>query len=215
MKRVLLIIGLALAAGTPAGAHRLDEYLQGTLVSVERRRVDVQLTLTPGMAVFPFLMGEMDANADGVLSAIEKKAYAGRVVSDISLGIDGQRLTPHVVSVEFPSAEEMKGGRGEIRIEFDAELPPGSFHRRFTLDNRHESRIAAYQVNCLISRDPLLQIVRQNRSYTQSHYELEFTQEAAEAGSIGLSSVSGVPGMLGILAMLLFSRFIFLSRRRI
>ena len=32
----------------PAGAHRLDEYLQATRVGIERDRVSIDIDLTPG-----------------------------------------------------------------------------------------------------------------------------------------------------------------------
>ena len=53
MKRALHAVLIVLFAASPAHAHRLDEYLQGALISVEKNRVDAQLTLTPGVAVFP------------------------------------------------------------------------------------------------------------------------------------------------------------------
>jgi len=51
MKAGILAAILALAV-TPASAHRLDEYLQGTIVSIEKTQVRAQMTLTPGVAVF-------------------------------------------------------------------------------------------------------------------------------------------------------------------
>ncbi len=40
---------LIVAAGVPVSAHRLDEYLQGTIISVEKNRLQAQMTLTPGV----------------------------------------------------------------------------------------------------------------------------------------------------------------------
>ncbi len=53
MKLTMSAAAILVLAGTPAFAHRLDEYLQGTIISVEKNRVDFQMTLTPGVAVFP------------------------------------------------------------------------------------------------------------------------------------------------------------------
>src|SRR5580692_6856402 len=55
MKRTLSAAAILLLTAALARAHRLDEYLQGAIVSVEKYRVDVQITLTPGVAVFPRL----------------------------------------------------------------------------------------------------------------------------------------------------------------
>jgi len=39
----------------PAGAHTLDEYLEATIISVENDRVQIQIRVTPGVAVFPIV----------------------------------------------------------------------------------------------------------------------------------------------------------------
>jgi hypothetical protein len=187
----------------PALAHRLDEYLQGTLISVERNHVDVQITLTPGVAIFPAVLADIDTDGDGVISAAEQRAYAGRVLRDLSLRIDDRALTPHLLSVEFPALEELKGGRGAIRIEFDAALPRGGVDRKLILENHHLSRIAAYQVNCLIPRDPDIRILAQNRNYSQSFYELEYVQPGVRADLVDLAWLSSVlpsvlPGVLPV-----------------
>ena len=49
-------MALVLLAATPASAHRLDEYLQGAILSVDKTRLHAQLTLTPGVAVFPVVL---------------------------------------------------------------------------------------------------------------------------------------------------------------
>jgi hypothetical protein len=125
------------------------------------------------------VIADIDTNSDGVISKAEQSAYAGRVLRDLSLALDGRPLTPRLLSARFPAIEEMREGRGEIRIEFETELPHGGTHRRFTLENRHENRIAAYQVNCLVPSDPDIKILSQNRNYSQSLYELEFVQAGA------------------------------------
>ena len=78
MNAVWPVVAILLFTGTPALAHRLDEYLQGTIISIEKDRVDAQMTLTPGVAVFPTLIADIDPNSDGVISGIEQRAYAGR-----------------------------------------------------------------------------------------------------------------------------------------
>src|SRR5208283_308528 len=112
------------------------------------------------------LLAEIDIDKNGIISDIEQHAYSSRILRDLSLKIDGQVLTPQLVSMQFPAIGEMEAGRGEIQIEFAADLPPGSSHRKLTFENHHQSRIAAYQVNCLISRDPDIRILAQNRNYS-------------------------------------------------
>jgi hypothetical protein len=214
MKLIVSAAAILVLAGTPALAHRLDEYLQGTIISVEKNRVDFQMTLTPGVAVFPVLIAEIDLNADGVISRIEQRAYAGRILNDLTMSIDGHRLMPRLLSAEFPAVEEMKAGRGEIRIEFDSDLPFGGPNRKLTFENHHQSRIAAYQVNCLVSRDPEIQILSQNRNYSQSLYELEFVQGSVRSDGPRLPEVSGSGKQLGALALLLVAGLVLRWQQR-
>src|SRR5947209_15629002 len=89
-------------------AHRLDEYLQATMISVEKHRVQAFMRLVPGVAVLPAVLASIDTNADGVISETECRAYAERVLHDLSLSVDGNRLSPRLGSVTFPSLAEMK-----------------------------------------------------------------------------------------------------------
>ena len=171
------------------------------------------MTLTPGVAVYPIVLANIDTDADGVISKTEQRAYAERVLRDLSLTIDGHRLRPQLVSTQFPAIEEMKEGLGEIRIEFSADLPPGGANRRLIFENHHQSRIAAYQVNCLVPRDPDIRIVAQNRNYSQSFYELDYVQAGVPANSMSLASWSGDRLWLGTVALLLFARFALLWRQ--
>jgi hypothetical protein len=165
---------ILLLLGAPASAHRLDEYLQATLISLEKDRVQVFMRLIPGVAVSSIVLSSMDTNADDNISETEHRAYAERVLRDLSLSVDGYTLTPRLVSVDFPGVEEMKEGLGEIQIEFTADLPNGSPNRRLVFKNHHQDRIAAYMVNCLVPRDPNVRILAQNRNERQSFYQLDY-----------------------------------------
>jgi hypothetical protein len=181
---------------------------------VEKDRIQAQMTLTPGVAVFPILLADIDSDANGVISDTEQRAYAGRILRDLSLTIDGYRLTPHLLSIRFPTLDEMREGRGEIQLEFDAVLPSGGRDRIVTLENHHQSRIAAYQVNCLVPGDPDIRITAQNRNYSQSRYELEYVRTDVRAQPLLLALWSGRLGWLSPLALLLFTRLTFLWRER-
>jgi hypothetical protein len=220
MKRILPAAAILLLAGTPALAHRLDEYLQGTILAVEKNRMDAQITLTPGVAVFPILIAEIDTDGDGSISATEQRAYVDRVLGDLSLKIDGRRLTPRLLSMEFPAIEEMREGRGEIRIEFEASLPSGGPNRKLTLENHHQKGIAAYQVNCLVPRNRDIRILAQKRNYTQSFYELDYVQAGMRSNSLAAAwmQVIGKPQGIGkpleTIALLLFAWVALLWARR-
>jgi hypothetical protein len=199
--------------GTAAYAHRLDEYLQATTISVERDSVQAQIRLTPGVAVFPAVLASIDTNADHVVSEQEERAYAEAVLRDLSFTVDGNPLHPRLASTKFPKIEEMKEGLGEIRIDFFADLPGGSSNRKLVFENHHQSEIAAYLVNCLVPRDPELRVVGQHRNYSQSVYELDYVQTRAD--SRFLTSGSGAGGWwLLVAALVLFARFTLLARQR-
>jgi hypothetical protein len=212
MKRGLTAAAMVLLVGSPALAHRLDEYLQGTLISVEKHRVDAEITLTPGVTVFPLLIAAMDRDADGVISEAEQRAYAEQILRDLSISIDGVALKPRLISRTFPVIDEMKEGRGEIRVEFNAELPRGSRDRILIFENGHQSKIAAYQVNCLVPRDPEIRIRAQNRNYSQSFYELDFTDTSS--APVSLAGLTGAEKPLAILALMLSVRLAWLWARK-
>ena len=182
-------------AATPAWGHRLDEYLQGAILTVEKNRVEVEMTLTPGVAVYRGLIAQIDTNSDGVISEAEQHAYAESVVRDLSLTIDGSRLAPELLSIRFPALDEMKEGRGEIQLDFNVALPAGGRTRKLVFENHHQSRISVYQVNCLVPRDPHIRIASQERNYSQSHYQLEYQQTDVGPGRPSL-------GWLGVFAIL-------------
>ena len=212
--RACLSAAILAMAVTPALAHRLDEYLQSTILSVGKARLQAQMTLTPGVSVYPIVIAQIDTDSDGVVSKTEQRAYAERVLQDLSLTIDGHELRPRLVLIEFPAMAVMKEGRGEIRIEFSADLPANGGNRRLILDNHHQSRIAAYQVNCLVSRDPGIRIVTQKRNYLQSLYELDYLESGGLSGILSPAGWSGDRLCLVAAALLLFARFAFLWRRR-
>jgi len=168
---------------TPASAHRLDEYLQATIFSVERDRIQAFMRLVPGVAVSSAVLASIDTNADGIISDTEQHAYADQVLRDVSLSVDGHVLRPHLLSVAFPSIEEMREGLGEIKIEFAAKPAGGGSNRKIVFENHHQSRISAYLVNCLVPRDRNIQIIAQNRNSNQSFYQLDYMQ--AGGGSDG------------------------------
>ncbi len=193
MRKTLVAAALMLfSLGAPAHAHRLDEYLQATLISVEPDHIHASIRLVPGVAVFPSVLASMDTDADGVISAAEQRAYAERVLGDIALTVDGTRVKPLLVSVAFPEIEWLKEGLGEIAIGFTADVPRGGPDRRLVFENHHQSHIAVYLVNCLVPRDPRIQIIAQDRNEQQSFYQLDYRQGGGDSASTHSSWWSGM-----------------------
>jgi hypothetical protein len=189
MKRSISVAAITLCACSVVRAHRLDEYLQATLLSIGRTQVEAEMTLTPGVAVFPAVMAAIDADGDGAISPAEQEAYARRAIGDLSVMVDGHAVTPRLGLVRFPEIAGMREGRGEIRIEFAGDLPRGAGRRRVTIENRHLTGISVYQVNALVPPDPEVRIVAQRRNYTQARYDVEFIQPGApQTKSLGLEA---------------------------
>ena len=180
--------------------------MQATLIAVEKNRVAVQVRLTPGVAVLPFVLAGIDTNADGAISESEQRVYAQRVVRDLSVTVDGDRLRPSLVSMKFPAIGEMKDGIGEIQLEFSADLSRNGAHRRLVFENHHQTRIAAYLVNCLAPRDPDIRILAQNRNESQSLFQLDYAQSGVGSDPLSLASWSSARGWLGAAALLLLAR---------
>jgi len=212
--RLACVVAILLPLGTTAHAHRLDEYLEATILSLDGNRIHAEIRLTPGVSIAPVVIGEIDTNRDGVISAAEQHSYAAEVLADLSLAVDGNPIRPHLVSLRFPRTNDMKEGTGEIELDFDAALPPRGGSRRLTFENRHEFPIAAYLVNCLVPQDPRVRIVSQSRNYSQSSYQLDFVDRSVAPGSGTLSRLWQPGEPAWTVAILLFAGIALLWRRR-
>ncbi len=174
MKAVVLGCFLLVLA-TDTVAHRLDEYLQATRVSVATNRIDVSIDLTPGVAVADQVLAVIDQDHDGRFSKKERATYAQSVLKDIQVGLPEAVLSLRVVDTSFPTLREIKDGLGVIRIKATAscgQLLAG--RHTLSLTNSHMPKISVYLVNALVPKDRAIQITRQTRDELQKDYHLEF-----------------------------------------
>jgi HupE/UreJ protein len=195
--RLIVAAAMILSLGVRASAHRLDEYLQATIISLEKDHIQASMRLIPGVAVSSAVLASIDTNGDGFISEAERRAYAEWVLRDLSLTIDGNTLRARLVSVHFPATEEMKEGLGEIHIEFAADLPGGGPNRRLVFENHHQSQLAAYLVNCLVPQDRDMRVIAQNRNERQSFYQLDYVQTGGRSAPLYLKSWSGARLWMG------------------
>jgi hypothetical protein len=225
--RLVAAASILLSLGAGAFAHRLDEYLQATIITVEKDRIQASMRLIPGVAVAPIVLASIDTNGDGVISLAEQQTYAERVLRDLSITVDGESVRPVLVSEKFPPIEKMKEGLGEIQIEFTVDLPLGGPERRIVFENHHQNERSAYLVNCLVPGDPNIKILTQTRNETQSFYQLDYAQSGGSSrfaswkvwstirvwmGAVGFASIfrlgmhhiaEGTDHLLFLLALLL------------
>lgn len=177
-----------LLCSMPAWAHRIDEYLQATILSLESNQAHASMRLIPGVMVAPSVIALIDANHDGVFSEDEKRAYADRVLGDLSLSIDGQAVKPQLDSWSIPEASQLRDGLGEIHLEYHVDLPSiPSPNRTLVLADHHLNGSSVYLINVEVPQDQTLRIVDQKRNPRQSVYEVDFQQTStiAESSSMG------------------------------
>jgi hypothetical protein len=172
-----------LLCSMPAWAHRIDEYLQATTLSLGSDRAHASMRLIPGVMVAPSVIAMIDANHDGVFSENEKRVYADRVLGDLFLSIDGQAVKPKLDSWSIPDASQLRDGLGEIHLEYHVDLPPSATtNRSLVLINRHLNESSVYLVNVEVPEDLTLRIVDQKRNPRQSVYELDYQQTSMADG---------------------------------
>lgn len=190
MKRTTAAVAAAslVLFGRTASAHRIDEYLQATLFSLEANRVHASMRLIPGVLVSQSVIESIDSNRDGSFSQSEERAYAQRVLSDLSITFDGKSVQPELVSWSFPPTAQMREGLGEIAIRYGIKVPDGGRDRTLVIANHHLNRKSVYLMNVLIPQDPGIRILTQKRDERQSFYELDYRQASRGAGSNALWS---------------------------
>ena len=173
--RLPLLLAL-LAVPSAVFAHRDDQYLQATLVTIEPSSVRLQINLTPVVAVAERVIALIDRDGDGAISTNEAAAYAESLKRDLLLRVDGRKLELKLTASEFVAPEELRTGSGIIQIEFSATpglLAAGA--HRLTLENRHLTTMSVYLINAVRPRGGSIQITRQKRNDNQSTGEIEFT----------------------------------------
>ena len=174
---VAIAATLALAAGARASAHRLDEYLQAARIAIDPSRVTIELDLTPGLAVAPRVIAEIDTDRDGSISAAETRAYATRVLRDIAVDLDDRPLTLTIVDTEASPVTALNKGDGTIRLRATATvLTPAVGDHRLRYRNTHHADTGAYLANALVPSSDRVGIVSQERDANQRelvvHYEV-------------------------------------------
>jgi len=191
MRRMAVGVLLAISLSPDAAAHQLDEYLQATLIGVTRDGIDVEIQLTPGVAVLPMLLAVIDRDRDGRISVEEERVYAARVAREVELRVDGVPAALSLMESAFPALEEMREGLGTIRMKLRT-MRTGHTLR---FENRHLPQISVYLVNCLAAPADGLVVSGQERDEAQRSIVFEYSF-AAGAAPGSLAAWIAVLGML-------------------
>ena len=186
---VISVAGLLGAA--PLEAHRLDEYLQATRLSIGSGRVDVELDLTPGAAIAERIGRDIDVDGDGRFSAAEADVYARSVLATLTLSADGRALAMTLEGQTLPERAAMFEGVGTIRLRAAATLPSRSSGRH-TLEYRNAFQAAAsvYLTNTLVPDDRRITIDAQDRDPLQQRLTVTYdvaSSQTRRAGAVAAS----------------------------
>ena len=171
-----LTLLLWLWLGTIASAHRLDEYLQATLVVIAPHDIRLQINFTPGVEVANKVLALLDRDGDGTISAREKASYAQSLQHDLAVQIDRHPVKLNLTASSFDEPGELRTGSGLIQLEYQVQpspAAPGLHH--LTLENRHLAELSVYLFNAAKPRSDSVRIISQKRNQNQSTGEIAFT----------------------------------------
>jgi hypothetical protein len=169
----LAIVGFGFPRSTEA--HRLDEYLQATRISIELDRIGVEMSLTPGAAVADNVFAGIDHDHSGTISPAEAAAYGRLVVASLTLSVDGRSCALTLDGYSFPQLVEMRNGEGIIRLRASAKIPQSSIGpHRLAFANTYRSDIGVYLINALMPGNERIRITSQSRDTLQNEFKMEY-----------------------------------------
>jgi polyphosphate kinase len=178
LRRLLPLLAV-LAFPSDGFSHRLDEYLQATLVAIEPDHIRLQINLTPGVDVAQQVLGKIDRDKDSAISKSEAASYAELLRRDLTLRLDGRKLKLKLTASQFPPPVELRTGLGIIQLEFSVKLGPlATGAHKLVLENRHLPSLSVYLLNAAQPKAPTIRITGQKRTDNQHAGEIEFNLSA-------------------------------------
>jgi hypothetical protein len=188
-----LLIPLALLCAAVASAHRVDEYLQATRLSIDIERVDLEIDLTTGMQLSSTILNWIDTNRDGEISTQEGDAYAQQVLRAVVLSVDGKPAPITFVDSRFPQLRDMRLGIGTIRLRATAKVPAArAGHHQISFLNTHHPESSVYLVNALVPATPRIQIGDQRRDGRQRGITLDYMVTAEPPSARAFALLAGL-----------------------
>jgi hypothetical protein len=175
MRTLPAVFVLALALPARPAAHQLDEYLQAARIALERDRVLLEMTLTPGANVAGDIVAALDRDGDGIVLPLEARAYGESVVGHVELTFDGRPVRLALEVIEVPPVADMHRGLGTMRLTAIGALEDvraGTRHLAFT--NGHRPAMSVYLANALVPVDRGVQVRAQRRDRRQQQLDVEY-----------------------------------------
>ena len=177
-----LAVTAAIVFAAELSAHRRDEYLQAARVGIDPGEVQLELDLTPGIALAETIIADIDRNGDGALSADEQRAYGDAVMNALTLEVDGTPLRAQLAASSFPDLEAVRRGEGTIRLQSTAVLPslaPGS-HQLLYRNGHHPDR-SVYLANAMVPASKAVAVTTQRRDGNQTELTIDYVLRSAPA----------------------------------
>ncbi len=203
----LTVATVALAC-TQASAHRRDEYLQAARIAIDPARIDIELDLTPGIALASNVIGDIDRDRDGHVAGNEANAYAARVLGEIQLEVDGRPMPLELVEQRFPTVPAVVRGEGTIQIRLAVAVPPlTAGHHRVRYRNDHRPDIAVYLANALVPASRRIAVQGQRRTVDQRDIVIDFLLDGQGAAMPGAWFAPGLAAALFMATTIWFRRW--------
>jgi hypothetical protein len=194
---IVIVIG-----GTKVSAHRQDEFLQAARVAMDSGRVQIELDLTPGIAMAEEIFADIDRNRDGSLSQEEQRAYGSSVLSALELEVDGSPLRMRPGASSFPDLGAMRRGEGIIRLQSAAILPRLSVgSHQLLFRNRHHPVRSVYLANALVPGSDEVAITAQRRDVNQTELTIDYVLRGSPATSTATWLLGGIAAVMMLSAM--------------
>jgi len=203
-RRAGLVLALAtlVILGTTTSAHRRDEYLQAARLGIEPARVELELDLTPGIAVSDATIAEIDRDRDGELSLEERGAYLGRVLTAAVLELDGRPLHVELVSSSFPDLDAVRHGEGMIRLHAAVALAQeADGDHQLSFRNMDQRDGSVYLANALAPRSSRIVITAQRRDQAQRELTIDYVLRPRQAASTPVWLLGGLAGVAVLAAL--------------
>lgn len=201
MRQAAVVAALCLALPSTARAHRLDEYLQASRVAIDRDRIDVEIDLTPGVAVAAQVLSAIDTDHDGSISGTEAGLYASAVIDALTLELDGHAERLQLTSQRFPDPDAMTEGTGTIQLRASAAAAAGrSGTHHLLFRNPYRADIGAYLANPLVPRDAAIEILGQERDVRQHDLRIEYRVHSSWKWALSWTGIAvlAVAGLVGM-----------------
>lgn len=200
---------IVIAAVGRVSAHRLDEYLQAARLAIDPDRVQLELDLTPGMAIAPALLPEIDRNRDGSMSGDEQQTYSRLAIDALELAVDGTPVPLQLATATFPASDAIGRGEGTIQLRATAMLPPlGDGVHHLTFRNRHHPDRSVYLANALVPERDAVAITAQRRDGDQSALTIDYVLRGTSGTSRPwlLSGIALASLLLGVMVRVIRGR---------